>query len=179
MFGGRDVVDVVGGVGWVGWVGWVTPGVRGVTLEGPWPRAGRKSLACAGVALPNGATMATLAARANRRLVVLLRIPPRVNTERRPCTATGDIAGLYPGLAEITESRRSQLAEVAHHRTGAPVSSGPAGHCSGVPTSRYGGPFGLDGAGLDAEDAHPERSELEPLRPLPAPVPRRAPAPNE
>jgi hypothetical protein len=99
VFGGRDVVDVVGGVGWVGWV---TPGVRGVTLEGPWPRAGRKSLACAGVALPNGATMATLAARANRRLVVLLRIPPRVNTERRPCTATGDIAGLYPGLAEIT-----------------------------------------------------------------------------
>ena len=96
MFAGPDVVGVVGGVGGV------TPGVRGVTLEGPWPRAGRKSLADAGVALPNGATMATLAARANRRLVVLLRIPPRVNTEGRPCKTTGDIAGLYPGASRNT-----------------------------------------------------------------------------
>ena len=99
MFAGPDVVGVVGGVGGV------TPGVRGVrgvTLEGPWPRAGRKSLADAGVALPNGATMVTLAARANRRFVVLLRIPPRVKTEGRPCKTTGDIAGLYPGASRNT-----------------------------------------------------------------------------
>jgi hypothetical protein len=98
--GGPDVVGVVAVVGWV------TPGVRGVVLEGPWPRAGRKSLADAGVALPNGATMATLAARANRRLVVLPCIPPRVNTEGRPCTTTGDIAGLYPGASRNTGKAR-------------------------------------------------------------------------
>jgi hypothetical protein len=65
------------------------------------------------------------------------------------------------GQPKYRQSRRSQLAEVAHHRTQAPVSRDPAGHCLGVPISRHGGPFGLDGAGLDAEDAHLERSELE------------------
>ena len=65
------------------------------------------------------------------------------------------------GQPKYRQSRKSQLAEAAHHRIEAPVSSDPAGHCSGVPISRYGGPFGLDGAGLDAEDAHPERFELE------------------
>jgi hypothetical protein len=108
VFGGPDVVGVVAVVGWVtpGVPG--VPGVRGVrgvrgaTLEGPWLRAGRKSTADAGAALPKGATMATLAARANRRLVVLLCIPPRVNTEGRPCTTTGYIAGLYPGASRNT-----------------------------------------------------------------------------
>ncbi len=65
------------------------------------------------------------------------------------------------GQPKYRQSRRSQLAEAAHHQIEAPVSSDPAGPCSGVPISRYGGPFGLDGAGLDAEDPHPERFELE------------------